>query len=101
MKSIPVAMIRFNQLQQEGPGMHSSTVVNAYSRKENDLGRHVIEYHPWIRSFWISFYDRDPRSKNATVEDSVYVPETQVSFWKPLNDEPVIPATVKAPRDKK
>ena len=101
MKAVPVAMVRFNQLQQEGPGMHSSTVVNAYSREPNVIGRHVVEYHPWLRSFWVSFYDRDPRTKNAVVEDSVYIPETQVAYWKPLDSEPVVPASVKATRTKK
>ena len=88
MKPIPIKYMRFQDERQDGPGIHTaSSVTSAYG--DSVRSRHTIEYHPWVQSFWVRYFDRAAMAANATVVDECYIPIARVMNWKPV--EPILP----------
>lgn len=85
MKSIPVSFIRFENNTTEVPGGMSSSITTCFDKEHGDRKRHSITYDPWVRMFWIEYYDRPVSHSDSSVVEAAYIPAEKAMYWKPAH----------------
>lgn len=97
MKAIPVKFIRFNDATMEVPGHTSSSITSCFDPDHGKERRHKVEYHPWLRMFWVEHYDGPALRAEAKLLDWAYIPAEKAMFWKPADG----PIRLETPNNKK
>jgi len=78
---IPVAEMRFT-IHRAHTSMGCQQASRVVARTDTRPG-HEIEYWPWLRAFKISYF---ATSDADAPDDSGFVFEGEVTYWKPVTD---------------
>lgn len=87
-RPIPVAILKFpSDRLAELPGASQASAVISRGAPGTERGknsRHELEYLPWMRHFRVAYHPSDPEQTTKVV----YVHETQVQCWYPMDEAP-------------
>ena len=99
MRAIPIARIRFASATQEGPGFTKSSLTSVDDPDNGKNKRHRIEFHPWVNSFWIEYYEGE--AGNSRLHSAGYVTRNPGDWWTPVDGPVPSPGATPIPRSPK